>query len=148
MNVTSRVTRDADLLDPTIPQKIKALSIQFPLAYPDFKLSNDWLNKGPISLQRDLPEGWRADLQKIFAGKAICLSTLGRLDLLKTKLYALCDRGTDFDDCVKLAPSLEGINECLPWVLKGDANPLWPERVNEMITELKKELKINESTLR
>lgn len=72
------------------------------------------------------------------------LFTLSRTDLLRTKLYALCDRGLDFDDCLKLAPTKEEIEHCLPWVLQGDANPLWPKRVEEMIGELKAKLGINE----
>lgn len=142
MDVTNRLTRDVDLIDPRIPQEVKEASIGF-LKDSKFKLQENWLNNDAISLTKDLPDKWRLRVQKIYEGKSLTLYTLGRLDLLKTKLYALCDRATDFSDCVKLAPSKKEIEECFSWVLKGDANPLWPARVNEMIGQLKQELGID-----
>lgn len=140
MDVTTRVTKDVDLIDPEIPEEIKKASVEFITAHPEFNLDKDWLNNGPISIIRDLPTDWRLRAVEIFKGKSIILSTLGRSDLLKTKLYALCDRGIDLADCIQLKPTLDEINEALPWVLKGDASELWPDRVNEMINALKEKL--------
>lgn len=140
MDVTTRVTKDVDLIDPEIPEEIKKASVEFITTYPEFNLDKDWLNNGPISIIRDLPKDWRLRTVKIFKGQSIILSTLGRSDLLKTKLYALCDRGIDLADCIQLKPTLDEIDEALPWVLKGDANELWPDRVNEMMDALKEKL--------
>lgn len=143
MDVTKRTTIDIDFLDPTIPQEIKDASILFATTNPDLELQPEhWFNNGPISLIRDLPAEWRLRLVTIFHGKALILETLGKSDLLKTKLYALCDRGRDIDDCVALKPTIIEIEECRPWVLLGDGNPLWPKRVEEMFSLLKKELKL------
>jgi len=41
-------------------------------------------------------------VQFVFRGEAIELHTQGRSDLLKAKVFALCDRGFDLPDCVAL----------------------------------------------
>jgi hypothetical protein len=76
-------------------------------------------------------------LQPAFAGRAVTLATLGREDLLKTKLFALSDRGTDILDCVALAPSSAELDEALPWVSAQDGNPLWPEHVRQTFDNLR-----------
>jgi hypothetical protein len=40
-------------------------------------------------------------------GKKLRLQTLGRKDLLRVKLFALCDRGIDLGDFLALAPTEE-----------------------------------------
>ncbi|MCG5055450.1 MAG: hypothetical protein KA712_20990 [Myxococcales bacterium] len=50
---------------------------------------DDWLNNGPMQLSDVLPTGWRERVQPIFQGQVLALSTLGRPDLLKSKLFAL-----------------------------------------------------------
>ncbi len=143
MGVISRVTHDVDFLDPEIPTEIKNASVEFAKLNPDLNLrASEWINNGPRSLTRDLPIGWRSDLQLIFQGEAMILHTLGRINLLRTKLYALADRGTDFQDCVALAPSLSELEECKDWVLAGDASELWPGRVRDIYSLLIKELKL------
>jgi hypothetical protein len=144
MDVTTRFTKDVDLIDPEIPAEIKQASVEFVKVHPEFNLQENWFNNGPISLIRDLEDGWRENIVSIYKGVALELLTLGRIDLLKSKLYALCDRGVDFNDCVNLAPTDQEIGECMPWLLQGDGNPLWPDRVKEMIEALKEELKKDE----
>ena len=68
--------------------------------------------------------------------EAIVLYALGRADLLKTKLFALCDRGEDLDDCIALRPTPEELAEALPWVERQDANELWPAHVHASIADL------------
>ena len=143
MDVISRETKDVDFLDPDIPEEIKKASIDFALKNPDLKLAiNDWINNGPKSLTRDLPQGWRNDLQKIFEGEALQLWTLGRLNLLRSKLYAYADRDTDYADCMALKPTFAELDACREWVLAGDANDLWPERVDYIFQKLKEDLKL------
>jgi hypothetical protein len=143
MDVVSRQTKDVDFLDPEIPPDIKKASEEFAIKYPDLKLnSKNWMNNGPQSLTRDLPDGWRNDLQLIYPGEALRLWTLGRLNLLRTKLYAYADRETDYDDCIALNPTLKELDECKEWVMAGDANELWPDRVNFIFQKLKEDLKL------
>ena len=65
------------------------------------------------------------------------LTTLGRADLLKTKLFALCDRGTDLGDCVALAPTPEELEEAGPWLAERDAHPGWRDHVRLTLEELR-----------
>lgn len=143
MDVVTRTTKDVDFLDPSIPAEIKQASIDFANKYSELNLdSDDWLNNGPEDLIRDLPDGWRNDLQVIFKGEALTLLTLGRLNLLRTKLYACADRDIDFEDCIALSPTLHELNECKEWVLKGDASEFWPARVEEVFKNLIMELNL------
>jgi hypothetical protein len=68
------------------------------------------------------------------------LSTLGRPDLLKSKLFALCDRGTDLPDCLALAPTAEELADCVPWLEVRDGNELWPEHVRTTVADLARRL--------
>ena len=143
MNVISRQTKDVDFLDPEIPDVIKKASLDFAIKNPELKLdSANWVNNGPSSLIRDLPKNWRDDLQIIFQGQALKLWTLGRLNLLRTKLYAYADREIDYGDCIALNPTLSELKECKEWVLQGDASELWPARVDTIFQTLIKDLKL------
>lgn len=113
---------------------------QSPNARPAWTFQNDWLNNGSIQLGEVLPAGWRERVQRIFEGQALVLSTLGRLDLLKSKLFALCDRGTDLPDCIALAPAAEELGECVPWLEARDGNELWPARVRATVADLARRL--------
>ena len=68
------------------------------------------------------------------------LSTLGRADLLKTKLFALCDRGTDLSDCVALAPTAAELADAMIWLAEQDTNPGWPAHVKATIADLTQRL--------
>ena len=102
--------------------------------------TDDWLNNGPIQLAALLPDGWRLRVCSTFDGAALQLTVLGRCDLLKTKLFALCDRGTDLADCVALAPDERELDDVEPWLVVQDANPLWPEHVRATIADLRRRL--------
>ena len=136
MGVIERVTDDVDCLDPVMPDAIKDAARRFALERSDLGLKEAWFNNGPISLQTDLPDGWRERLVPIFTGAAIELHTLGRLDLLRTKLFAYCDRLVDEDDCADMAPTAEELTLCLPWLLERDGNPHWPAHVRSSLRKL------------
>ena len=76
----------------------------------------------------------------VFAGEAITMSTLGRDDLLKTKLFALCDRGTDLQDCLALAPTEDELSGAESWIVHQDTNPMWPEHVRGTLDDLRRRL--------
>ncbi|HOX04820.1 MAG TPA: hypothetical protein PK280_00345 [Planctomycetota bacterium] len=140
--VIDRATNDVDCLDPDIPEPVQAAAREFAGIHrgPGAPLEEQWLNSGPKDLRNDLPPGWRERLVPLCSGPGITLHTLGRLDLLRTKLFAFCDRGQDEQDCVALAPTAEELRECLPWVTERDANPLWPAHVERAFRALAEEL--------
>jgi hypothetical protein len=142
LGVIIRQTRDFDILAPKLPAAISEAAKEFARKQRALgvELFDDWLNNGPIQLGDLLPRGWQQRLRHVFEGRALVLQTLGRADLLKTKLFALCDRGTDLADCVALGPTSDEIADALPWISDQDANPDWPAHVRATATELAQRL--------
>ena len=141
LDIISRMTEDIDCIDPEIPIAIKNASIEFIKLNSQFGLIPEkFLNNGPISIVKSLPDGWKLRVQKIYSGKALTFWTLGRTDLLKTKLDAMVHRGKDFDDVVAFNPTLEEIENAHSWVLGADGEEHWPEMVEEAIKRLKMRL--------
>lgn len=138
LGVIERQTRDFDMLAPELSSDIAEQAERFAehMRGQGVELGDDWLNNGPIQLIDILPAGWRERLRHLFQGNALSLSTLGRPDLLKTKLFALCDRGTDLADCIALTPTASEIEEAEQWVTEQDANPLWPNHVRRTLQDL------------
>ena len=88
-----RPTRDFDILVPELPLAIVSAACAFAAAqrHAGVDLQGDWLNNGPMQRGEVLPTGWRERVHCIFVGQPPVLSTLGRPDLLKSKLFALCE---------------------------------------------------------
>lgn len=138
LGIISRQTRDCDILDPIVPDNILNAAKEFATSsrHSGQFLQSNWFNHEPHSLSKLLPEGWQRRLQIAFQGKALVLHTLGRKDLLCTKLFALCDRGTDLADCIALNPALNEIEEVIFWVHEQDTNADWPKHVTSVLTDL------------
>lgn len=142
MGIIQRPTRDFDILMPELPSAIASAARDFAKAQRQagVDLLDEWLNNGPMQLGDVLPVGWRERVQRIFVGEVLVLSTLGRSDLVKSKLFALCDRGTDLHDCIALAPTAEELAECMPWLEVQDGNEQWPQHVRATVTDLARRL--------
>jgi len=142
MDIIDRKTKDIDCLDPDIPPEIKNASQDFAKEHPEFFLDINWLNNGPETLKRDLPPNWHLRLQNLFQGRAMNLTCLGRDDLIKSKLFAYCDRTSpDFDDLLKMKPTREELSGSIDWVKLRDSNPLWPKHVDRAFAVLRRALK-------
>jgi Nucleotidyltransferase of unknown function (DUF6036) len=142
LGIIDRPTRDVDILHPDLPPRIADASRAFALEMRErgIELADTWLKNGPSSLSKVLPDDWANRTQPAFSGRALVLGTLGRADLLKTKLIALCDRGTDLADCIAFSPSAEELEEAMPWVALQDANELWPSHVEKTLRDLRRRL--------
>jgi hypothetical protein len=142
LGVTTRQTRDFDILAPVLPREIAEAAREFARAQRrlGIDLMDDWLNNGPMQVGDVLPKAWQLRTRPVFEGRALVLTTLGRGDLLKTKLFALCDRGTDLSDCVALAPTVAELDDAVIWLAKQDANPEWPAHVDATIADLSRRL--------
>jgi hypothetical protein len=142
LGVVARETRDVDVLAPALPAAIVQAARGFAGRQRGrgVELMDDWLNNGPIQLGDVLPAGWQRRVRPLFDGAALSLTTLGRADLLKAKLFALCDRGTDLGDCVAMAPSAADLAEAAPWVAQQDGNPGWPAHVADTLADLGRRL--------
>lgn len=142
LGVTERPTRDVDILHPELSADVALAAREFAahMRGQGVELADDWLNNGPMQLAEVLPSGWRLRIRSTFEGASLRLTVLGHADLLKSKLFALCDRGTDVADCIALAPDPGELDEAEPWLLAQDANPLWPEHVRATLTDLRRRL--------
>ena len=142
LKVIDRGTKDCDVLVPELAAEILEAANEFRgvVAKRNVTLIEGWLNNGPASLAKQLPGGWELRLQEVFVGQAMHLQTLGRPDLLRSKLFALCDRGIDIEDCLALRPTAAELTELLPWVQYQDANPQWPEHVRRTLDKLARRL--------
>ena len=142
LGIVTRQTRDCDVLHPALPPEIREAAKAFAVTQREQGevLDDDWLNDGPSSLTDVLPEGWPQRLQPTYRGKAITLHCLGRIDLLMSKLFALCDRGIDLQDCVALSPTSAELEEVLPWLEQQDANPDWPQHARDTLDDLRRRL--------
>jgi len=130
------------ILYPEIPRDIAEASRAFATevrARGD-TLQNDWLNNGPASLANQLLPQWQERLQALFSGNVIRLRSLGRVDFLCAKLFALCDRGIDLGDCVALAPTTDELAKVLSWPELREANPDWPAHVRATLVDLRRRL--------
>ena len=142
LGVIGRQTRDVDILDPELSEEMREASREFAvrLRGEGVELEDDWLNDGPMQLADVLPDGWRSRLRAAFTGTSLTFTTLGRTDLLMSKLFALCDRGIDLADCVAMAPTPREIEEAEPWLAEQDANPMWPAHVRATLDDLRERL--------
>ena len=142
LGVVARPTKDCDILHPELSHELQVAAAEFAAGEREHgnHLEDDWLNNGPASLADVLPSGWEERLQSAFAGESIILRSLGRLDLLRSKVFALCDRGIDLQDCVALAPTDIELTEISPWLSEQDGNPGWPSHVDAVLTDLSKRL--------
>ena len=59
---------------------------------------------------------------------------------MKSKLFALCDRGLDLRDCIAMKPTAAELDDLMAWLEYQDANPGWPEHVREVVAELRARL--------
>src|SRR5580693_5836830 len=142
LGVINRPTRDCDVLCPPIEPEIARLAESYAKhrRQAGDPLADDWWNNGPSSLIGVLPGGWLDRLVVVNDGRALLLRTLGRMDLLCTKLFALCDRGTDLGDCRAFSPTVAELDAALPWLEVQDLHPDWPRHVREVLADLGRRL--------
>jgi hypothetical protein len=140
MDVIARPTNDCDVLDPTLPAEILQAADDFARLHSTEGLAVGWLNNGPASLLRNLPQSWSTHLESLYSGNALELLTLGREDLLRSKLFALIDRNIDLPDCLALRPTRAELHSLLPWLSEQDGNEDWPPYVREVLGQLAQEL--------
>jgi len=142
LGIVHRETRDFDVIEPDLSEAVQEAAQAFAgmVREQGIVLRDDWLNNGPSSLAPLLPEDWRSRLQPLFAGKALNLWSLGRPELLLAKLWALCDRAMDLQDCVALAPTPDELREATTWISAQDLNPHWPAHVQSTLEDLAQRL--------
>lgn len=148
LGLVSRTTDDCDVLEPLLPEPIADAARAFATEH---ELDEDWFNTKShdfVGVPGCLPHGWRSRLRPLFVGSALHLHTLGRQDLLCTKLVALIDRGTDYGDCLALRPTTSELHEAWSFIEQYEGNEesrevYWIPTAKRQLNRLCEELGIN-----
>jgi hypothetical protein len=145
LNILNRETGDCDVIEPLIPEDVRKAALDFSKLKNDhgYRLKEDWFNNGPESISEQLPKGWRENLQVVYKGQSLEIYTLDRINLLRTKLAALCDRGSDLEDVLAMKPTKKELDEAKDWVKQYDANELWPTHVEQQIKKIEEMLGVD-----
>lgn len=113
-----RFTQDIDVLTP-ITVDVKTASVDFAKANG---LISEWFNNRVVNLQSSMPFGWGTDTIVVFRGKALILSSLSELNLLRTKVYVFIDRTEgptiDLQDIKALNPKRENFEDACQWTVE------------------------------
>ena len=140
LKIVARTTRDVDVIKPEIDSDLMDAA---KIVANKHGLDENWLNNAPYELADMLPKGWMSECDSVFKDSSLEIRALGRLNLLRTKLFAACDRIDDLDDMVALNPSDTEIEEAEKWVLPRKAGKMWTQVVNECVKELRGRMKDN-----
>lgn len=135
--IISRETHDIDVLRPQLDPDLQAAA---DAVGKKLNLREHWLNNGAQSLMSDLPLDWESNCQNLFTGSHLSVKSIGRRDLIYSKLYATADRMSDMGDLVKLRPSEQELSEAKQWLFEKDASDIWPQIVEECLSQLRKKL--------
>jgi hypothetical protein len=144
----TRTTDDVDVLVPQVPEAIAAAAARF-AALPDSAPTDaGWFNSKSydfVGVPGCLPPGWEQRVRPLWRGNALDLQTLGRQDLLCTKLVALVDREEDLQDCIAMAPTPEELAAAWPFVRQYEGNQevrevYWIPKARAAYAEIRKAL--------
>lgn len=137
MGVVARETRDVDVLVPLLDDQIKSIAERIA---GSFGLKAGWLNNGPKDLIQELPNAWESRCTIVFEGKNLTVRSIGRVELICSKLYAAADRPEHLPDLIALRPSEEELQYAAAWVLERDASQIWPQIVGECTNVVRERL--------
>ena len=134
MSVADRATFDIDVfepkIDPLLNDIIRSLG-------EEFSLGEHWINSTGKAFEYEMPVGWKERLRLIYEGSYLQVMSLGRLDMIFTKVLAELDRQEDFEDIISLSPSSDELQSIEPTLLVLEENKLWKQKVTELINKLK-----------
>jgi hypothetical protein len=137
LGVLSRETRDVDVLEPELDNAF--LEAAKPVGKA-LGLHEGWLNNGPRDIAKELPKAWESRCTDVFKGSALQVRSIGRSDLICTKVYAAACRTDDIDDLVELTPTAAELKQAEAWTLKRDAADIWPRIVTECLAEVRRRM--------
>lgn len=140
--ITDRLTRDVDVVDPAkIPVEIQIAAADF-AAEPRRGLDVGWFNAAARVYADPLPAGWEDRAKVALTIPGLTVRTLHRDDLIKLKIYALCVRGKDLQDCLALNPNLQELRATRVWLEKLKRGTDWTKDVEIGFGSLERELMI------
>lgn len=133
MGITQRATVDIDVfqpkLDPILSEGIRFIAKKY-------LFDEHWINSTGNAFVKELPEGWRSRTVEYFKGRSLTISTLGRTDMIFTKLLAELDRQEDMQDLKQLKPTKDELNFIRMPLLSLEDSSEWRSKVREILNEL------------
>lgn len=139
LKIVTRGTKDVDVLAPKIDQDLNDAAEAVAAL---LKLDKRWLNNGPASLVKELPDDWESHCTEVFQGSNLVVRSIGRRDLIYSKLYAAADRTDDIQDLVELKPTEKELDKAAALVLQQDASEIWPKIVEQCVGGCQKETRL------
>ncbi len=128
-----RATVDIDVFLPRIDNKLK--EIIFKMA-KEFQLNDLWINSTGYAFIKELPRDWENRTQIIYKGNYLIIKSLGRIDLIFTKILAELDRQEDLLDLEQLKPQKNELEFIKDDLIKLDDSKEWRSKVNEIFEYL------------
>ncbi len=134
--ILDRETMDIDVISPSV----FSASVQRVIEEIARKegIPSKWINTMPSSDEQFLTDGWKRRSKLFFEGNRLRVFLLGRADMLGLKLAAAIDRAkADADDILAMNPTNEEWEFGRTWARNYDANPNWPNLIDQLIKELR-----------
>ena len=103
-----RTTTDCDVIEVQPAGAEDVLMAAAEAVASERGLPRNWLNTDAQMLRHALPESWRDRAETVFVGEAMRVMAIGRLDLIRMKVYA--GRAQDLDDLRSMRPSSEELD--------------------------------------
>lgn len=102
------------------------------------QFNEHWINSTGKAFVKELPKGWQNRTFEIYKGSNLTVLSLGRIDLIFSKLLAELDRAEDLEDVKGLKPSISELDIVAEPLMALENNQAWKKKVSELISILKR----------
>jgi len=102
------------------------------------RMRETWLNDFASVFLENYPKDWSKRKQLIFKGKALTFHTVGRKELVYTKVWGFCQlRRADLETLKILKATKDELIEAIEWTKKQEpTTAFWEETVDKKLIEL------------
>ncbi|MDC0980312.1 DUF6036 family nucleotidyltransferase [Bdellovibrionales bacterium] len=133
MNLLDRATVDIDVFQPNLDESLKKAIREVGEKH---LLDELWINSTGSAFITELPKDWQDRTTLLFKGEYLTVKSLGRTDLIFTKLLAELDRGEDLKDLENLKPTRKELDFIKTSLLDLEDEKTWRNKVNKLIEHL------------
>ena len=105
--------------------------------------AKNWLNEHTTQFNDRYPIGWELRVVEVFQGKALRVLSVGKRDLVFSKIIAELDRGFDKDDIIALAPTeseLDWLEKEIPKAKSNTGHLFEKWEIDQLFAEIRERL--------
>lgn len=135
LNHIARATVDIDVFAPRLDEVFKKVIKE---VGEKNQFNEHWINSTGKAFVKELPKGWQNRTFEIYKGSNLTVLSLGRIDLIFSKLLAELDRAEDLEDVKGLKPSISELDIVAEPLMALENNQAWKKKVSELISILKR----------